>query len=433
MIIWELAAIAVLIMLNGYFSMAEMAIVSARRAQLRELADHGSKGARVALELAGNPGRFFSTVQIGITLVGVLAGAFGGATLADKLGAFLNTMAFVRPYGHAAAIFLVVALITYLSLVIGELVPKQLAIQNPERIASSVAPVMRRISRAAAPAVALLEKSTRAVLRALGISAEIRAAVSEREVKALLREGIESGVFEEAEHGMVAEVLRLDVRPVRTVMTPRTDVVWLDVADDAATLLRKLNEGDHSRFPVCEKTLNNVVGVVAAKRLLRQLLQTGRTDIRETIVAPLIVPESMPVLELLERFKAARPHMAVVVDEYADVQGVVTPTDILETIAGEFIDEQGGPPTIIQREDGSWLVDARVELQELADRLGFGAPDADPYVSLAAFLLRAFQRIPTEGETITVDGWRFEVADMDGRRIDKVLVLRLDRQPANVR
>jgi putative hemolysin len=226
---------------------------------------------------------------------------------------------------------------------------------------------------------------------------------------------------------MVAEVLRLDVRPVRTIMTPRTDVVWLDVADDQATLLRKLSESDHSRFPVCDRTLNNVVGVVAAKRLLRQVLQTGQTDIRQAMVAPLIIPESMPVLELLERFKAARPHMAVIVDEYADVQGVVTPTDVLETIAGDFTDQQGGPPTIIQREDGSWLIDARVELQELADRLGFSAPGDDPYVSLAAFLLRVFQRIPTEGEIITVDGWRFEIADMDGRRIDKVLIMRLNQ------
>jgi putative hemolysin len=423
-IFWELLVVLGLLLTNGFFAMAEMALVSSRRSRLQELATSDPRGVKAALALIAEPSRLLSTVQIGITSIGILAGAYSGAAFAGQLGAWLDGFAIFRPYGTPIAIATVVAAITYLSLIIGELVPKQIAIAHPERVAVRVAPLMLVLSRIAHPFVTLLQSSTHAMLLALRISVRKREMVSESEVRALVREGTESGVFAAKEHEMVSEVMRLDDRPVRTIMTPRRDVLWLDVNASKADVASLLATTNHSRFPVGDGSLEKFVGIVSAKRLLEQAFAGGSFDIRAVMRAPIVVPETQRVLDVLDVFKKTRPHMAIVVDEYAAVQGIVTPSDILETITGDFSDG-GATPSIAGRHDGSWLIDGEIELVEIDERIGTQFAGADPYRSLAAFLLHEMQRLPKEGDVLAVDAWRFEIADMDGRRIDKVILRRV--------
>ncbi|MBM3522624.1 MAG: HlyC/CorC family transporter [Alphaproteobacteria bacterium] len=421
----EIILVMGLVLLNGFFAMAEMSLVSSRRSKLQELAARRVRGAAVALDLSSNPGSFLSTVQIGITLIGVLAGAISGATLADRFGAWLDGFAIVRPYGATVSITIIVAAITYVSLVIGELVPKQVALSRAEAVAIRIAPVMRIVARFARPVVLLLQGSTRFVLALLGVSATAKEGVSEAEVRALVREGADAGVFAPQEHAMVSEVMRLDARPVTTIMTPRHDVVMLAVDAGREQVIEVLGRGIHSRFPVYEGALDNIVGIVSARRLLEQALGGGAVDVRTVMREPIVVPKSARVLDVLQVFMTRRPHMAVIVDEYASVQGIVTPSDILETITGDLADGEVAGPSFVQRQDGSWLVDGAVELLEVDERIGTALGRADPYRSLAAFLLHAFKKLPAEGDSIEVGGCRFEIADLDGRRIDKVIVHRL--------
>lgn len=421
----EIILVIALVLLNGFFAMAEMSLVSSRRSKLQELAARRVRGASTALDLAENPGGFLSTVQIGITLIGILAGAISGATLADRLGAWLDGFGLVRPYGATVAITVVVAAIAYASLIIGELVPKQMALANAETVAVRIAPVMRVIAHVTSPVVALLQASTRLVLGLLGVSATTKEGVTEAEVRALMREGAEAGVFAPQEHEMVSEVMRLDARPATTIMTPRHDVVMLSIDAGREQVIGVLGRGIHSRFPVYDGAPDNVVGIVSARRLLEQALGGTAVDVRAVMREPIIVPKSARVLDVLQVFKARRPHMAVIVDEYASVQGIVTPSDILETITGDLADGEIAAPSFVRRQDGSWLVDGAVELLELDERVGTSLGRENPYRRLAAFLLHAFKKLPAEGESIDVDGWRLEVADLDGRRIDKVIVRRL--------
>lgn len=424
MLYLDILFILLLTLINGLLAMSELAVVSSRRARLAGMADRGNRGARVALRLIGDPGRFLSTVQIGITLVGILAGAVSGATIAARLGAWLDTLPLLAPNGEAIAIGLVVLCITYLSLIVGELVPKRIAMNDPERVASAVAQPMNLLSRIAAPAVWLLKASTEAVLRALGLNEPKESTVTEDEVKSLIAEGTQAGVFVPQEKEMIEGVLRLADRPVRAIMTPRTDISWLDIDADREAILRKLEEARFSRLLVCKGSVDHAVGVTHTKNLLARSLR-GETVSIDAAMAPVsAVPETTPVLRLLDLFRRGGVHMALIVDEYGITQGIATPIDILEAIAGD-LPEPGDDdePPIVRRQDGSWLVDGSLPIDELEDRLGLrGLAAIGRFDTVAGFVLHHLGRLPATGEAFDYKGARFEVVDMDGRRIDKIVV-----------
>ncbi|HYD66222.1 hemolysin family protein [Azospirillum sp.] len=422
---WEILIVLLLILLNGFFAMSEMAVVSARRTRLQQIAEgRGGRGARAAMELAEDPSRFLSTVQTGITLIGIVAGAYGGATLADPVGAWLDAVPWIAPYGPQVAFAVVVAIITYLSLVVGELVPKRVALVHAESIAVRVAGPMRGLSRATAPIVWLLGVSTDVLLRLLRLRTTREQTVTEEEVRTLIAEGTQSGVFAPAERQMIEGVLRLADRPVRAIMVPRRDVIWLDIEDPPAAIAAEIAASGHSRFPVCRGTVDEVQGVVAAKALLDQALNGRPIDVRSAMVTPLIVHDGTPVLRLLELFKQSTMHMAVVVDEYGGFEGIATVNDILESIAGE-LPELGdeGDAGAVRREDGSWLVDGRTPVDEVEHMLHVtGLRGEGDFHTLAGFVLDRLGHVPVAAEHFTWHGLRFEVVDMDGRRIDKVLI-----------
>jgi putative hemolysin len=425
--IWELLVILLLILLNAFFAMSEMALVSARRARLQQMAEgRGGKGARAALTLSEDPSRFLSTVQVGISVTGIVAGAYGGATLADRLGLVLNEVPWIAPYGQPVAFTLVVAAITYFSLIIGELVPKRMALVDAERIACLVAGPMSTVSRVSAPVVWLLGFSSDAVLKLLRLPTVREQTVTEEEVKTLIKEGTQTGVFEPAERQMIEGVLHLADRSVRSIMTPRPDVIWLDVNDPIDMVSREIRDSGYSRFPVCSGDVDEVQGIVSTKALLDQSLNGKPFDLRAALAKPLVVHDGTPVLRLLELFKQASVHMAVVVDEYGSVEGIVTMTDILEAIAGELPElGQDGEAAAVQREDGSWLVDGMSPIEEVEALVGMKNMKGDgDFHTLAGFLLNHFGHVPTAAEHFHWRGIRFEVVDMDGRRIDKVMIQR---------
>jgi putative hemolysin len=423
---FELFVILLLILANGVFAMAEMALVSARKARLLEWAEAGNTRARAALELAQNPGEFLSTVQIGITLVGILAGAFGGARLAEPLADALRPLPGLGPYSETLSLGLVVGGIAYLSLVLGELVPKQLALTNPERLAAVLASPMRLVSRLASPAVRLLSRSTAAVLRLFRVHPVPEPPVTEGEIRHMMQQGAQAGVFEAAEHEMVQGVFRLGDRRIGALMTPRTDIVWLDLDDPPEELRRCILETVHSWLPVGRGDLDDLVGVARAKDLLVPLL-TGQSEALEALIRPpVVVPESLPALGVLERFRQAGLHLALVVDEYGGVQGLVTPIDLLEALVGDLPDA-GMPaePAAVRRDDGSWLVDGMLPADELKALLPIGALPGEGtgvYQTVSGLVMQQLGRIPSTGNHFAWGGFRFEVVDMDGHRVDKVLV-----------
>lgn len=424
MVSLELAAVLFLILLNGFFAMSELAVVSARKIRLQQLAEEGSRGARTALALQEDPSRFLSTVQIGITLIGVINGAVGGATLADRLAPVLDAIPALAGYGQTLSIAIVVMVITYLSLIAGELVPKRIALNNAEAIASFAAPIMRSLSRATAPFVWLLGASTEAMLKLLRVPEKAEQMVTEEEVKSLIAEGTASGVFDPGEKRMIEGVMRLADRTVRSIMTPRPEVMWLDIDDEPDNIKREIRETRHSRFPVCRGDFDDVIGVVHTKDLLHRLLQDGPFDLRADVRDALVVHDGTEVMRLLELFKQSGEQIAIVVDEYGTVEGITTLTDVLEGIAGELPDDGGENSDIVRRADGSLLIDGMMAVEEVEAHLGLKSlRDEDSgYHTLAGFLLFKLGRIPTAGEYADHDGYRFEVVDMDGRRIDKVLV-----------
>jgi putative hemolysin len=423
---FELFVILLLILANGVFAMAEMALVSARKARLLEWAEAGNTRARAALELAQNPGEFLSTVQIGITLVGILAGAFGGARLAEPLADALRPLPGLGPYSETLSLGLVVGGIAYLSLVLGELVPKQLALTNPERLAAVLASPMRLVSRLASPAVRLLSRSTAAVLRLFRVHPVPEPPVTEGEIRHMMQQGAQAGVFEAAEHEMVQGVFRLGDRRIGALMTPRTDIVCLDLDDPPEELRRCILETVHSWLPVGRGDLDDLVGVARAKDLLVPLL-TGQSEALEALIRPpVVVPESLPALGVLERFRQAGLHLALVVDEYGGVQGLVTPIDLLEALVGDLPDA-GMPaePAAVRRDDGSWLVDGMLPADELKALLPIGALPGEgtgAYQTVSGLVMQQLGRIPSTGDHFAWGGFRFEVVDMDGHRVDKVLV-----------
>ena len=427
----QIAVIVVLTLLNGLFAMSETALVSSRKAQLRQRAEAGDKGARAALALADSPTRFLSTVQIGISLIGVLAGAFGGAALAGPLAEALRGVPPLAPYAGPLAFGAVVVAITYLSLIVGELVPKRLALNGPETVVSRVAGPMRLLSAATSPAVWFLSASTEGVLRLLGVRQRGADPVSEQEVEILMEEGARAGVFEEEERDLVARALRLDDRPVRELMTPRPNVVWLDADDPPGEALRTARESRHSYLPVARGSLDNLLGLASVKdRWARGPAEHPAEHPAELLGAlrrPALVPEGAPATRALEAFKRSRLPLAVVIDERGHTEGVVTLTDVLEALVGEVPDADGPAEgeTIVRREDGSWLVDGLLAAEELEERLGLSERlrgERAGYQTVGGMVMEALGRVPEEGDRFELEGHSFEVLDMDGWRVDKVLV-----------
>ena len=420
----EIAIIVLLTLMNGAFALSELAVVSSRRARLQTMADEGNAGARTALRMIANPSRFLSTVQIGITLVGVVAGAFGGATLGTRFGTWLDTIPLLGGYGEVIGYGAVIVAITYLSIVLGELIPKRIALKNPERTASIVARPMRMLSRIAAPFVWLLGASTDALLRLLGLHGEREVTVTEEEVRSMITEGTEAGVFAPEEKTMIEGVLRLADRTVRTIMTPRPAVVWLDSGDPVDALFDKIRSVGHSRYPVCRGELEELVGIVHTRDLFDDVVRGKPFDLAAHAVKPLVVHDGTSVLRLLELMKTSGLHLALVVDEYGSVEGVVSITDIMETIAGDLPEAgEAAEVAAVRRDDGSWLVEGWMPVDEFEDTVGLrGLRNAGNFHTVAGFVLNALGRVPKAGATFEHSGFRFEVVDMDGRRIDKILV-----------
>lgn len=425
MAFWEVSIILLLILLNGFFAMAELAVVSSRPARLRQLADAGQRGAATALRLAENPGRFLSAVQIGITLIGIFAGAFGGATLANQLDAWLTaTFPALAPYSEELALGLVVALITYLSLIMGELVPKHLALRDPERLAAAVAWPMRTVARLGSPLIWLLDLSTRAVLWVFGLSSTPRQRITDEEIKALIAEAAAAGVVEPAEQAMIAGVMRLADRPVGAVMTPRPEIVWLDLDEPPDLLLQTIQGGRYSRFPAGRGAIDEVQGVVRAKDLLDCYLAGREPDFDALLREAPVIHESTRTLQALDLLKQSSARLALVRDEYGGLEGLVTLTDLMEAIVGDLEESRAvEEPAVVQRADGSWLIDGGLPLDELRELLNLREiPAVDDYYTLAGLVLAQLGEVPATGQWFTWSGYRFEVVDMDGRRIDKVLV-----------
>lgn len=426
----ELTIIFLLILGNGVLAMSEIAVVSARKARLQQLAEAGDKRAQAALELAKDPSRFLSTVQIGITLVGILAGTFGGATLAGELAARMARIPGLAEYANALGVTLVVLGITFLSLVVGELAPKQIGLSNPERIASLVARPMTLLARLTSPVVSLLGVSTQTVLRMVGVKQATESPISEEEIRIMLDAGAAAGTFERAESDMVDRIFRLGDRTAATLMTPRREVVYLNIDATPDQIRRKLAGSGHSRLPVAEAEkdggLDNVRGVVVAKELLIQALEEQTLAMGQIMHAPLFVPETMPALTVLERFRRSRSKLALVIDEFGGVQGVVTLNDILESIVGDLPDQgESEEPLATQRADGSWLIDGTMPVDEFVDRLAIKSlPGEDErlFQTVGGFVVTYLGHFPKTGETFTWPGWQAEILDMDGLRVDKVLV-----------
>jgi putative hemolysin len=425
MLAFELTLVVLLILLNGFLAMSELAVVSSRLARLRALESAGVSGAATAIRLAEDPSKFLSTVQIGITLVGVLAGAFSGATLAERLGLFLAEQGMAETWADAVSLVGVVAIVTYLSLIIGELVPKQIALGNPERVAAFVARPLLWIGRIFAPAVMLLDVSSRLVLKLLGREGKSQETVTEEEIKMLVAEAESAGVLDPAEKQMISGVLRFGDRPVSALMTPRHEVDWVDLEDKQSEIRQKLAASRHSRLPVGKGSVDEVVGIVQAKDLLNAYLSGEAVDIRGHVKDAPIVHESADALEMLEVLKRATVHMALVVDEYGTFQGVVTSGDILEAIAGAFREQDEESEDAVRRDDGSWLLSGSMPRDELADLLLLPIPADAMFHTLAGFMLDNLKRMPKVGDSVVVGGWRLEVVDMDGRRIDRVLAQRM--------
>ncbi|MEW6665567.1 MAG: hemolysin family protein [Thermodesulfobacteriota bacterium] len=428
----EILIIFLLLIVNGVFAMAEIAVVSARKARLQQLAEEGSRKARAALDLATNPNQFLSTVQIGITLVGILAGAFGGATVATELGLYFKRIPLLAPYGDALGVGLVVLAITYFSVILGELVPKRLALNHAEKIASSLARPMQALSAAVSPFVHILSFSTDIVIRLLRVRPSSEPPVTDEEIRVLVEQGTRVGIFKAAEQGMIEGVLRLGDRRAGELLTPRTQIVWLDLNDSWEEIKQEIITSGHSRFPLAEGDLDQVLGIVEAKDILVQRLTGESFDLRSLSTEPLLVPESMPALQVLELFKERGSHLALVLDEYGGLQGLITHNDILEDIVG-YVPVPAGTeePIAVRREDGSFLVDGLLpieRLKEILDIEKWPEEEVGHYQTVGGFVITHFGRIPSAGQRFEWEDYRFEVMDMDWRRVDKVLITSIQKR-----
>ena len=430
----EVLFLAVLIVLNGVFALSEIAVVSARKTRLQQWADEGRGGAAVALRLANEPGRLLSTIQVGITTIGILSGALAEASVAQALAVSLAQVPALAPYSEGIAIGVVVVIITYLSVVIGELVPKRLALINPEAIASVIALPMEWLSRVSSPVVRFFNLSSEAVLRLVGAREAAGPPVTEEEIKVLMEQGTEAGVFEESEQALVSNILRLDEQRVGAIMTPRVDIFYLDLEEPYEENRKRLLDCPHSRMPVCKGGLDNVLGILESKALMRQALRGETVDLTASLARALYVPNSISSMELLETFKRTRMHMALVVDEYGEVQGLVTMKDVLEAIVGGIpTAEAAGDEEAVRREDGSWLLDGMLALgrfKEIFELEELEEEDTGNFHTLGGFVMLRLGRVPAVGDRFDWNGLRFEVMDMDRNRVDRVLVARLPAPPA---
>ena len=423
----EIIIIFALILANGFFSSSEIAIVSARRSRLQQQADAGKKSARQALDLAENPDRFLSTVQIGISLISTLAAAFGGASVSQPLAAWIATIPLLAPYADTLALGSVVVLITYFSLILGELVPKRIALQGAERTAMFAAPFMVVLSQIARPVVALLTFSANVVLRLLGRHGRTSDEITEEDIVYLTREATTSGAVEAREEEFIERVFRFTDRPVNNIMTPRHDIVAVEVGTPLEKVSETFSSSGYSRLPLYEDTLDNVVGVLYAKDLLRANLQDNDDDLRKLAHTPFFISEYQHIDDLLTTFRRKGIHLAIVIDEYSQVTGLATLEDALEELVGEIQDEYDEPenPAFVHREDGSWLVDAMTDQETVRKTIGMSLlpPNAHTnYNTLAGMLLAHMGKIPAVGDKVVIDNFVFEIVDMDGRRIDKVLI-----------
>jgi len=423
----EIVIVLLLILANGVLAASEMAVVSARQARLQGRADAGDAGAAAALALAEKPDRFLSTVQIGITLIGILAGTFGGSTVSETVGGWLDGIPGVGRYSGAIGVTVVVLVITYLSLVVGELVPKRIALQRPEAIAASIARPMNGLSRIASPAVDLLSVSSNALMRLLRSKESDEPPVTEEEIGLLLRQGAQAGVFEVHEPGLIEAVFRLGDAKVSEVMTPRHRVIFLDLEDDDAANRARMAESPHSHFPVCSGNPDDIRGIVSVKAIWSRALAGDSTALADVMIPALFVPESLPALKALELFKPAPVAMALVIDEYGGTVGLVSLHDLLEAIVGDVGPEHDAEDQeAVRRADGSWLLDGALQVNEVNDLLAEAViPDEDAaYQTLGGFLMTRLGRIPSPGESLVWRGWTFEIVDMDGNRVDKVMATR---------
>ena len=422
----DVAIIFVLIAINGIFSMSELAIVSARPARLEALARLGNRGAKTAIELSEDPGKFLSTVQIGITLIGIVAGAYSGASLGEPVAKRLEAFGLSAEFAHTLGITLVIGLTTFASLVIGELVPKQFALRSPEPIAAAMALPMRWLSWGTAPVVWLLDSSSGLVFRLLGLKRESENHVTAEELHLIVAEASKSGVLEEHERSIISGVVRLADRPVREVMTPRTQVDWLDVDLDGAGIREELLATPHTRLPVAEGSIDAVIGVVQARDIAAALFRGEPLDLRKLMRKAPVLPDQVDAMDALTALRQADVPMGLVHDEYGHFEGIVTPANLLAAIAGEFASdsEPGDNPNIVQREDGSLLVAGATPADQLAERLGIDLPEDRDYATVAGLALAILKHLPGEGEAFAEQGWRFEIVDLDGRKIDKLLVSR---------
>ena len=420
----DVAILLALIAINALFAMAEVALLTAKRSKLQRMVDAGDRQAAAALELGEDPNRFLSTVQVGITTIGILNGVVAESALSAPFAVWLESLGVAAQTSGWLASTLIVVIITYLSIVFGELVPKRIGQSNPEPIARIVAKPMLTLAQIARPLVKLLSGSTQVLLRIVGIRNAGAPVVTEEEIHALLEEGSDAGIIEENERQMVRNVFRLDDRQITSLMVPRSDIICLDLDEPLNENLQRIQGSEHSRFPVCKGGFNEVVGIINAKVLLAQTLRGETPDFKTDLQPAVFVPESLTGMELLEHFKSSGVQMAFVIDEYGEIQGLITLQDLIEAIAGEFKPDDHEDAWAIQRQDGTWLLDGIIPVPELKDTLGLEAvPEEDKgrYNTLSGMLMLLMGCIPSAGESVSWESWRFEVVDMDGKRIDKVL------------
>lgn len=426
----DVLIILALVALNGVFAMSELAIVSARKPRLQAMEKKGRTGARTAISLAADPGKFLSTVQIGITLIGIVAGAYSGASLGTPTAARLERLGIDRELAETLGYVIVIGLTTYASLIVGELVPKQFALRKPEPIAAIVAVPMLWLARITAPLVWLLDTTSGLVFRLLGMNRESEDHVTAEELHLIVAEASKSGVIEESERAIISGVVRLADRPVREVMTPRTDVDWIDADSDGEAIRARLLETPHTRLPVAEGSVDRIVGIVQSRDIVAAMIRRETLDLRQLMRKPPFLPDQIDAMNALEALRQADVPMALVHDEYGHFEGLVTPADLLIAIAGEFRSDSdiGTDPALVEREDGSYLVSGSMPADQLAEKLCIDLPEDRDYATAAGLVLAVLRHLPKVGEHFVEQGWRFEIVDMDGRKIDKLLVSEVEKQ-----
>lgn len=425
----DLVIIMALIALNGVFAMSELAIVSARKARMEAMARAGRPGARTAIELGADPGKFLSTVQIGITLIGILAGAYSGASLGGPVADRLVLLGLPAEHAQDIGFGVVIVVTTFLSLIIGELVPKQFALRSPEPIASVMAIPMLWLSRVTAPIVWMLDRTSALIFRLLGLARESENHVTAEELHLIVAEASSAGVIEESERAIISGVVRLADRPVREVMTPRTEVEWIDINAGPEAIRAQLEDLPHTRMPVADGSVDKIIGVVHARDLVRDLLRGAPIDLRALLRKGIFIPDHVEAMDALKALREAEVPMAFIHDEYGHFEGIVAPANLLAAIAGEFASDQDDDtdPPLVEREDGSWLISGNAAADAMADRLGIDLPEDRDFATAAGFALWRLKHLPQTGESFGHAGWTFEVVDMDGRRIDKLLASPMER------